>query len=166
MIKKVLLLAAVILPMLASAQTLKIGIVDTNDVLLSLPETAANDKVLQEMSQKYQAEYKNLTDELERQYKDFQAMGDNELPAIRERKAQELQNTQQKIQAFEQNAMTDLQKKQEELMTPVLQKVKSAIESVGKEGGYSLIQEAAGQLYYASPVEDITPLVKAKLGIK
>lgn len=165
MIKKVLMIAAILLPMFASAQTLKIGLIDTNSIINAMPETAAAQKTLQEMQQKYEAEYNNLGSELERQYKDFQNMSENELPAIKERKAQELQATQQKIQAFEQSAMQDLQKQQDELMTPVVQKVRNAIESVGKEGGFSLIQELQGQLYFAAPVEDITPLVKAKLGL-
>ena len=64
--------------------------------------------------------------------------------------------------------MEDLQKKQGELMQPVIAKVRNAIESVGKENGFSLIQDNASQvtLYFAAPVEDVTPLVKAKLGLK
>lgn len=69
---------------------------------------------------------------------------------------------------FEQNAMQDLNKMNQELMAPIVQKIRSAIESVGKEGSYSLIQDKSPQLtiYFASPVVDITPEVKAKLGLK
>lgn len=165
MIKKVLLLAALILPMFASAQTLKIGVVDSSEIFAAMPETAAAQKTLQEYNSKYETEYNNLVAEMERQYKDFQAMPETELPAIKERKARELQDTQQKIQAFEQNAMNDIQKKQEELMAPIMQKIKDAIESVGKEGGFSLIQEAQSQLFVGAPVENITPKVKSKLGL-
>ena len=166
MIKKVLLLAALILPMFASAQTLKIGIVDSAEIFNSMPETAEAQKTLQDYNAKYEAEYNNLLAEMEKQYKDFQAMPETELPAIKERKARELQDTQQKIQAFEQNAMQDIQKKQDELMAPIMQKIRGAIESVGKEGNYSLIQEAQSQLFVGAPVEDITPKVKSKLGLK
>lgn len=165
MIKKVLLLAALILPMFASAQTLKIGVVDSSEIFAAMPETTAAQKTLQEYNSKYETEYNNLVAEMERQYKDFQAMPETELPAIKERKARELQDTQQKIQAFEQNAMNDIQKKQEELMAPIMQKIKDAIESVGKEGGFSLIQEAQSQLFVGAPVENITPKVKSKLGL-
>lgn len=165
MIKKVLLLAALILPMFASAQTLKIAVIDTNQIFTALPETAEAQKTLEEYNQKYENEYKNLMTEMQKQYEDFNAMPENELPAIKERKARELQDTQKKIQDFEQLAMNDLQKKQDELMAPIMQKIRSAIESVGKEGGYSLIQELGSQLYFSAPVEDITPLVKSKLGL-
>ena len=53
-------------------------------------------------------------------------------------------------------------------MGPIQQKIQQAVESVGREGNYSLIQMYDPQLtlYYASPVEDITSVVKAKLGVK
>ena len=35
MIKKILLMAALVLPFFASAQTLKVGLVDTNDIIIS-----------------------------------------------------------------------------------------------------------------------------------
>lgn len=166
MIKKILLMAAVVLPLFASAQTLKIGLVDTNEIVGKMPETTAAQNTLAEAQKKYQAEFQRIEEEFQRQYEEFNNMAQDELPAIKERKARQLQETQQKAEAFQQNVMQDLQKQQDELMAPVIQKVRSAIESVGKENGFSLIQDmAGGQLYFAAPVEDITPLVKSKLGL-
>lgn len=165
MIKKILLMAAVALPLFASAQTLKIGLVDTNEIISKMPETTAAQNTLNEAQKKYQAEFQRIEEEFQRQYEEFQNMKEDELPAIKERKARQLQETQQKADQFQQQVMQDLQKQQDDLMAPIVQKVKSAIESVGKENGFNLIQEMAGQLYFAAPVEDITPLVKAKVGL-
>ncbi|MDE6578204.1 MAG: OmpH family outer membrane protein [Muribaculaceae bacterium] len=166
MFKKLLLVAALIIPMLASAQTLKVGIVDTNDIIAKLPDTTAAQKQIEDTSKKYDEEYAKLGEEMKRMYDELQKMGENELPAIRERKTREFTDYQQKIQQFEQNAMQDIQKLQNDLMAPIMQKVRGAIEAVGKEGGYSVIQEKASMLFYAAPVVDITPEVKAKLGIR
>ena len=166
MIKKLLLLAAIALPLFASAQTLKIGIVDTNEIISKMPETQAAQNALNESQKKAQDELKRIEDEFQRQYEELQNMKEDELPAIRERKLRQVQETQQRGEEFQQRVIQDLQKQQEELMAPVLQKVRNAIESVGKEHGFTLIQESINQLYYAAPVEDITPLVKAKLGIQ
>ena len=165
MIKKIFLMAALVLPLFASAQTVKIGLVDTSEIISKMPETTAANNTLNEAQKKYQAELQRIDEEFQRQYEELQAMKEDELPAIRERKIKQLQETQQKGEAFQQSVIQDLQKQQDELMAPVIQKVRNAIESVGKEGGYNLIQEMAGQLYFAAPVEDITPLVKKKLGI-
>lgn len=168
MIKKVLLAIALICPMLLSAQTLKIGLVNFNSIIEAMPETTAAQAQLKEVSDKYDAEYKKLVEEMNRMVTEYQNMPETELPAIKERKTRELSDYQQKIQQFEQTAMGDLQKMQQELMGPVQQKVQQAVESVGREGAYSLIQiyEPALTLYRAEPVVDVTDAVKAKLGIK
>lgn len=168
MFKKILLVAALIFPMLASAQTLKIGLVDQSDIIAKMPDTAAAQKQIEEVSKKYEDEYTKLGEEMKRMYDELQNMKEDELPAIKERKTREFTDYQQKIQQFEQQAMQDLQKMQQDLMSPVVQKVRTAIESVGKEGGYSLIQDKNPQIviYFDAPVVDITPEVKAKLGIQ
>ena len=168
MIKKVLLAIALICPMLLSAQTLKIGLVDFGSILQAMPETTAAQNQLKEVSDKYEAEYKKLGEEMNRLVEEYQKMAENELPAIRERKTRELSDYQVKLQQFEQTAGNDLQKMQADLMGPIQQKISQAVESVGREGNYSLIQMYDPQLtlYHAAPVEDITPIVKAKLGVK
>ena len=100
-------------------------------------------------------------------YDEFQAMKEDELPAIKERKARELQDYNQKIQQFQQTAYNDLNKLNADLMGPIMQKIQTAVEAVGKEGSYSLIQPKSTDiiLYFGAPVEDITNQVKAKLGV-
>ena len=168
MIKKLLFAIMLAFPMLLSAQTLKVGLVDLNTVMAAMPEMTQAQTKLQDVQKKYQDEAQKLEDEMKRLYDEFQRMPDTELPAIKERKARELQDYQQKMQNFEQSAMQDLQKMQNELMAPIVAKINQAVESVGKEGAYSLIQVKEPQLtlYYANPVVDITNDVKAKLGIK
>ena len=168
MIKKVLLAIALICPMLLSAQTLKIGLVDFGSILQAMPETTAAQNQVKEVSDKYDAEYKKLGEEMNRLVEEYQKMAENELPAIKERKTRELSDYQQKIQQFEQTAMNDIQKMNSDLMGPIQQKILQAIESVGREGNYSLIQMYDPQLtlYHAAPVEDVTSAVKAKLGVQ
>ena len=169
MLKKILFAIALAIPFLgASAQSVKIGLVDTNSIISVMPERAEAETKLADASKKYEAEYQRLGEEMKRLLDDYQAMKPDELQAIKDRKTRELNDFQQKMQAFEQNAQQDLAKMQQELMGPMVQKIKNAIESVGKEGNYSMVQDNNPQLiyYYSSPVEDITPLVKAKLGLK
>ncbi len=169
MFKKILLVAALLIPMLASAQsTLKIGLVDLNEIITKMPDTADAEKQVGDASKKYEDEFAKLQDEMKRRVEEYQNMSQDELPAIKERKARELQDYQTKLEQFSQEAMQHLQSMNQQLMAPIVQKVRTAIEAVGKEGGFSLIQDLNPQLtyYYASPVVDITNDVKAKLGVK
>ncbi len=170
MIKKILLAVALMLPMLgAQAQTsVKIGLIDTQSVLQALPDTQEAQKKVADASKKYEDEYAKLGEEMKRLYDELNNMKSDELPAIKERKTREFQDYQMKVQNFEQSAAQDLQRMQQELLAPIFQKIKDAVESVGKEGGFGLIQDYNPQqtLYYGAPVVDVTPQVKAKLGLK
>ncbi|MDE5653536.1 MAG: OmpH family outer membrane protein [Muribaculaceae bacterium] len=168
MLKKILLALAVTFSMVASAQTIKIGLVDTNSVLSAMPEVAAAQQTLQDTQKKYEAQYNALGEELQKQYEELANMKEDELPAIRENKTRAFSDNQQKMQQFEQQVMQEMQKMQNDLMAPVYQKLKDAIESVGREGNFTLVQALDPQLtfYYSAPAEDITPLVKTKLGLK
>lgn len=168
MLKKILLAVAVTFSLVASAQTVKIGLVDVNAVMAAMPETTAAQQKLQETQKKYETEYNALGEELQKQYQELQNMKEDELPAIKERKTRAFADNQQKLQTFEQQVMNDMQKLQNDLMAPIMQKLQSAIQSVGAEGKYTLVQNLDPQItfYYSAPAEDITPLVKAKLGLK
>ncbi len=169
MLKKILLAVAIALPMFgASAQTVKIGLVDTNTIVQAMPETTEAQTKLADASKKYEDEYARLGEEMKRLYDELNNMKPDELQAIKDRKTREFTDQQQKVQQFEQQAQQDLAKMQQELMAPIFAKLKTAVEAVGREGGFSLIQDNNPQLtlYYGAPIEDITPKVKAKLGIK
>lgn len=168
MFKKLLLAAALALPMLASAQTVKLGLVDTNAIIGLMPETAEAQKKINEVSKRLDTEYNSLGEEMKRKLDEYQNMKEDEPAAIKERKTRELSEYQQKIQNFEKQAMNDLQKLQQDLMAPILKKVNDAIQAVGMEGGYTMVQDKNPQivLYFSSPAVDITNDVKNKLGIK
>lgn len=167
MIKKIFAAIMIAIPMLVSAQTVKIGLVDSSAVISAMPATAAAQQKLADAQKKYEAEYTALQEEIKKQYDELVNLAEDTLPAIRERKQTAFQESSQKLQVFEQQIMQDLQRQQQELMAPIMNQIKEAVESVGREGNFTLIQDLNPQitLYYSSPAEDITPLVKTKLGL-
>ena len=166
MLKKILLAVAIALPLFASAQTLTIGIVDTNTIGQAMPEWATAQQKLQENDNKYKQEGQRLVQAYQKLVEEAQNMKPDELQAVKDRKIREVQEMEQKIQAYSQQADQDLSRMQQELMTPIMQKIKAAIESVAQENNISLVQETQVAIYFQAPVKDITPLVKAKLGLK
>jgi outer membrane protein len=53
------------------------------------------------------------------------------------------------------------------LLKPILEKIDVAVKAVGKEGGYTFIFDtSSGSMLFATESEDITSLVKTKLGMK
>ncbi len=168
MIKKLLLAALIAVPMCLSAQALKFGNVNSQKIFEIMPEKATAEKTLVEVSKKYEDEFKKLQEEFNKKYTDFQALAADTPQSIKDRRMQELQENQTKIQNFQQMASQDIQKQQETLLAPISDKLQKAIQAVGAEGNFTYIFDTSipAVVYSGAPSEDITPLVKAKLGIK
>ena len=167
MLKKLLLALLVALPISAAAQ--KFGTFNFDEVITAMPEITEMQQQLTDASQKYEAEFQKLQDELNKLYTDYQAIqNDPTTPeSIKERRLQEIQDRAQKVEQFRQTATQDLQRLQEQLLAPIQQRVNDAVKAVGQEGGFTFIfpLEPSLILYSGADVVDVTPLVKAKLGI-
>lgn len=165
MIKKLFLVLLIALPISVFAQ--KFGVVDEQAIFDSLPDVKNVQTQIEEASKTYETELQKLTEEFNKKMTEFQALQqDTTTPeSIKERRMQELQELDQKMQQFRNTAMQDLQRQQQQLMMPIQQKVIDAIKAVGQEGGYTLILPISIPYYQGVGVEDATPAVKAKLGI-
>ena len=166
MIKKFIAALVIALPMCVSAQ--KFGIVDPEAILPLMPQYQEADAKIAEVSKKYEAEFTKLREEQEKKYAEFQELNAQaDTPqSIKERRMQEIQETDQKVQQFVQTAQQDLQRQQQQLMQPVQAALLDAIQAVGQEQGMTFIFPLGMDLYHGTDVQDLTPLVKAKLGLK
>ncbi len=86
--------------------------------------------------------------------------------AIKQIRQQELQEMQQRIQQFQQMAEQDIQKKQQELLAPVHERMTKAIKTIGEREGYTYIFDSAAMVHIGADAKDVTSLVKKELGIK
>ena len=165
-----MLLAVTATIMCLSAQAQKFGYVNTSEIFNIMPDKVTAENQLKTVSDKYEAEFKNLQDAFQKKMADYEAADkDATTPqAIKDRHQQELQDDYVKIQNFQQTAAQDLQRQQETLLAPITQKIQNAIQAVGAEGGYTFIfDQAAGSiLYTGNNAEDVSAKIKAKLGIK
>lgn len=166
MIKKIMLALALIVPMLASAQTVKIGYLNPDEVLQAMPEFKKVQTQLAELSKKYEDQLATMRTELQNKMEEFQKLGENEPQSIRERKAKDIEDMQTRMQSFYENAQQELQRQQQTLAQPLHSKLQDAVDAVGKEGNFTVVIYKDVMMYYATPAVDITSLVKAKLGIK
>jgi outer membrane protein len=84
---------------------------------------------------------------------------------IRTTTEKEIQDIEQRLQNYQLMAQQTLQKKEQELYQPILEKVQRAIDAVGQEQGLIYIFDISSQvvLYHSEKSLDCGPLVKAKL---
>lgn len=166
MLKKLVIAIMCCLPFTVMAQTLKFGTVKTQELFAAMPETVQAESQLQEFTKRYEDEFLKLQEDFQKKFAEVQAMGDTVPETIKMRRYEELETMQQRIESFQQVAQQDIVKKQQELMAPIQQKLMLAIQEVGSENGFTYIFDAAQPVYIGTSSEDVTPLVKKKLGIQ
>jgi len=154
--------------MLLAQPNLKIGHINTQELLQAMPETDSAQLKLEKMQKELQNQLEVMQVELNNKYQDYLSKRDTYSELVRQTKEDELQNIQQRIQQFAQNAEQDLQRRRSELFKPILDKASKAIEAVAKENGFTYILDLSSGvvLFHSDSSLDILPMVKAKLKLK
>ncbi len=167
MLKKIFLLMLCALPIGLMAQEVKLGHVNTQEILTAMPEKATIEKKISDLQSQWESELAKMREEYNAKIKDYQDKQATMPESIKQARQSEISDIEQRITAFQQTAYSDLQKKQQELFAPVIDKVKKAINDVASENNYLYIFDISTQsIVYMSPKSnDITPLVKKKLGL-
>ena len=162
--KRIIIAVLLALPMLASAQ--KFGHLNTQELFAQMPEVNQVKLKMDTINSQYENQLASMNEEIQRKYQDYQAQEATMADAIKQIRQQELQEMQQRIQLFYQTAEQDIQKKQQELLAPVHEKMVKAIKAVGDREGYTYIFDSAAMVHIGPDATDATPAVKKELGIK
>jgi len=168
--KKILIAIAVCLLAFggnAMAQkNLKFGHINSNDLMQIMPGRDSAQAILQKEVTELEETLKSMQSEAEKRYNDYVANQAGWTELIRQTKQREIQDMGARIQEFQENAQKQLQEREAELLKPIIDRAKKAIEDVAREGGFTYILDSGtGAVLYSQDSEDIMPLVKRKLGL-
>ena len=159
--KKLILMLMLCAPMTMMAQ--KFGKVNTQQIMQSLPDVAKANGEMEALQKQKENDLKSMQDEFQRKADESQKGSSTMNATAKQQKETELQTLQQKIQQAYQDGQQELQKKSSELMQPIVAKVRTAIEAVGKAGNYTFIFEDGAAVYTGTNVVDVTKEVQAKI---
>lgn len=148
-------------PMTMMAQ--KFGKVNTQSIMQSMPEVSKANGELEALQKQKENDLQAMQQEFQRKADEYQKASSTMNATTKQQKETELQGLQQKIQQAYQDGQQEMQKKSNELMQPIVEKVRTAINAVGKAGGYTYIFEDGAAVYTGDNVTDVTNAVKAKL---
>ena len=142
----------------------KFGYIDSQELLILMPERKSAENELQNFAKTLESQLELMSAEYQESVQQYQTNEASYSDLVKQDKIAEITGLEQRIQSFQQNAQQSLQKKEQELLEPILEKARKAIDDVAKEGGYTYIfDKSQGTLLYAKESEDILKLVKNKL---
>jgi outer membrane protein len=161
---KSLLIATVVF--LGTCQTInaqaKTAHVDVNELISKMPAMLDAQKQLEKLSATYDAEYKTMADEYQNKIKKYDQEAATVTDAVNQTRQTEVQDLVKRIQDYRDNAQKELQKKESDLVKPLMDKIKASIAKVGKAKGYQYVLNVADLLLADGP--DLTADVKKDLG--
>ncbi len=160
--KKLILMLMLMAPLATFAQ--KFGKVNTQTILQAMPEISKINGELEAQAKTYENDLKSMQEELQRQSDAYDKAKSTMNATAQQQKEEELQQLYTKIQQQYQSNQQDMQKLQQEKMQPVITKVRTAIDNVGKAGGYTFIFEEGVAVYTGTTVEDLTSKVQVEVG--
>jgi outer membrane protein len=161
---KTLLIAALLI--LGANNTMnaqaKVAHVDVSEIMSKMPAMLDAQNQLQKLSGTYDAEYKKMVDEYQTKIKKYEAEAATVTEAINGERSKEVQDMQKRIVDYRDNAQKELQQKETDIVKPLMEKVRAAIQKVGKAKGYQYVLDGSTLLLADGP--NITVDVKKDLG--
>ena len=162
--KKILLLSLTFLISISSFSQNKFGYIDSQELLLLMPERKTAEEEVQTFAKSLESQLQAMTAEYQQNVQEYQANEATYTDLVKQDKVTEITGLEQRIQSFQQNAQQALQSKEQELLEPILQKARKAIEDVASEGDYTYIfDKSVGSILYVKESENILDKVKKKL---
>ena len=128
----------VFMSLAAQAQS-KVTHIDFQKLVGEMPEVIAAQEEIQKLEKDYTNEIEASLKELQTKMQNYSADAENQTDLTNQKRQQELQGMEQNIQQFRQTALQDVQKKQADLLRPLIEKARAAVEKVATAQGLSLI---------------------------
>lgn len=141
----------------------KIAHINTQELVEAMPEFKAANAEIEKLGETYQATIQESIKELETKLKQYDAEAASQTQEENQRRMQEVEGMKQSLGQFQQQAQKELEEKRFNLLKPITDKAKAAIEKVAASQGLEYVLEAGGLI--VAKGKDLMPEVKAELGI-
>ena len=163
--KTLLLIAVFTLGLGTIANAQKVGHIDFEKLVAEMPETKTLKLDMEKLGKTYQDEILGMEKELESTRKKYIAESNTQTQGTNDKRAQELQAQNAKVEQARRFAYQDMQKKQNDGLQPIIEKAQKAIDEVAAAKGVLYVLDASvGKGLLVKKGQDILNAVKAKLG--
>lgn len=144
----------------------KVAHVDTGALVEAMPEMKAAQSQLEKLQKTYDAEIKSMMKEWEAKVQQYDGESASQTEEVNLKRVEEVQGMQKNIGDYRNQALEDLRKKEVDLLQPILEKAKAAIQKVARAQGFQYVMDSSpgnGLILYDGT--DLLADVKKELGI-
>ena len=150
--------------MTATAQS-KIAHIDSQTLISEMPEVKEAQAQLEKLQKTYATEIDASMKEYQTKLQTYSADAQNQTQVTNDARQKELAGMEQNIQQYQQTASQDIQKKQADLLRPLIEKARAAIQKVARAQRFEyVIDRTQGGSLILSDGKDFMEDVKKELG--
>ena len=147
-----------------SAQA-KVAHINVTELMTNMPEMKAANAQLAKLGETYDKEYNTMVDEFKTKVQKYEAEAATVSQAVNDTRGAEVQDMRTRIEQYQQTASKELQTKQEQIVKPILDKARTAIQKVAKAKGYQYVLDStSGSGVLVADGPDLLADVKKELG--
>lgn len=144
----------------------KVAHINVQELIEAMPEFKAAQTSIDKVQKTYDTEIKSMLKELDAKAKLYDSEAASKTDEENQKRVVEVQGMQDNIQAYRQQALQDLEKKKSDIFKPILEKVQTTIQKVGRAQGYQYVLDSTmGSGIILADGKDLMSDVKKELGI-
>jgi outer membrane protein len=143
----------------------KVAHINTQELVEAMPKMKAAQTELEKLAKTYEADIQTMIKEYQNKTKQYDAEASTKTDEENQKRLAEVTGMQQSIGAYQKQAQEDLQKKEAELLAPIYDEARVAIQKVAKAQGFNYVLDAMnGQGVLYADGKDLLADVKKELG--
>ena len=167
--KKLLLIFVALMSVAFQANAQKVGYIDTEKILSSIPAYKSAQQQLESLSEQYQSTIESEYAKVEVLYNRYQQQKSNLTVQARQARENEIIQKEQAVKELQKEyfgADGAMQQHSSKLLDPIKEKVDEAIAKVAQKGGYMVILDLASMqgVAFSDPAYDLSGEVIKVLG--
>ncbi len=159
------LITALLLSGFSLVNAQKIGHVNSQELVIALPGYKQAEGELKKYKDEMEAEFLKMKTKLDAMVDEYKKTSATMNDVTKKVKEQDIIDFENRLGEFEQNFQTNLQKREQTYMEPLIKQVKDAIAKVAKAQSINYVLDT-GTLIYLDGGNDLQPSVKKELGIQ
>lgn len=142
-LRKLFLAAIMVVGFNVAAQAQEVAHINVSDLIPVMPESKTAKDELTKLQEKYKKEMETMQNDFQTKLKKYQGESATAGDALNETRGKEMQEMEQRIYLFQQNAQQEMEKKQLALTEPILTKAQQAIHKVARAKGYKYVLDSS-----------------------
>lgn len=145
-----------------SAAVVRIGYIDKQNFVRTMPEMQAVEAKLQKLKADYEQEFRTMTDSYNERVRVYLAQKNEMSEALKLARQTEITELEATVDLYKRRYLEDLEAKRSQLTAPIVEAVNAAIAAVARDMGLTIVFDQGTPLYVSDGCIDITDAVNLR----